>query len=149
MIKKMIVILAFALLCVQADETKINSQKIHLLQQLDEALKNSNLEKIFTTYKELADLSKSNGEYYKATKYYKLAIKIHRILKTPSKDEKVKLYQNLAYSYKKLGDTFKSFKYTYQAVQLAESIYGENSTISKNLKKEITSIQSRLIASSI
>jgi tetratricopeptide (TPR) repeat protein len=133
---------------INADEN-IKKQKLKIIQELNSSLYSNDSEKIYSLYKKLADIYAKNCEYYKALEYYKLSLKIHRILKTPQNKEKLNIYKNIALCYKKIGNNFKTFKYIYKAVQLASITYGKNSKITKNLNTQIKEIHSRLIANSI
>ncbi len=132
-----------------ANQNSIKKQKIEILNKLNSSLNSGDTDKIYDLYKKLALIYTQNGEYYKSIEYYKLAIKLYLSTKKPNDRVKVNLYKDLAYCYRKIGNTFKSFKYTYKAEQLANKTYGRNSQVAKILKKEITDIQSRLIAASI
>jgi len=134
----------------ELDSYVIKNKKIRLFNKLNEAFMREDDNRIYKIYLRLASLYKTNGEYYKAVSYYKLALKLYlSLFKKKNYRQKLFLYKNIAFCYKKLGDVFQTFKYTYHAVKVAHILYGKNSKIAKNLEKEASKIQSRLIASSI
>ena len=131
----------------ESDDLK--NAKLYLLKALNNSFEKSNLHTIKTRYIEMANLYKKTKSYYKALEYYKLALKLEL-----SRDKKdtitlIKLYKNISYCYSKIGNNFKTFKYSYKAIALANKKYGENSKISKSLNKDLAKVQSKLIANSI
>jgi len=160
--KKLVLILFMITIWLNADDTLYSkyqksfeqqdylSAKNYLIQDIDKTIRtNNDIEKLQKLYSELANIYKIKNEFYKALEYYKLSLKLERSKKTPSKKEKLRLYRNLAFCYKQIGNTFEAFKSTYKATKLASVIYGKKSKTLKELKKDIEKIQSNLIAASI
>ena len=159
--KKLVLILFMITIWLSADDTLYSkyqksfeqqdylSAKNYLIKVIDITIPTNDIEKLQKLYGELANIYKIKKEFHKALEYYKLSLKLERSKKTPSKKEKLRLYRNLAFCYKQIGNTFEAFKSTYKATKLASVIYGKKSKTLKELKKDIEKIQSNLIAASI
>ena len=125
------------------------SAKNYLLKIVNKTIYIGNVSKLQKLYHELANIYKIRRNYYKALEYFKLSLKLERSKKEPSKKEKLKLYRNLAFCYKQIGNTFEAFKSTYKATKIASKIFDPNSNIVKKLNKEVEKVQSQLIAASM
>ena len=127
----------------------LKSAKIYLLKAINESFENDDISKISQKYQEIADLYKKTKTYYKAVEYYKLSLKLALSSKKTKATTFISIYKNLSFCYGKIGNTFKTFKYSYKAVELANKKYGRNSKVSRKLTKEVAKIQSHLIENSI
>ena len=131
------------------NKNDLKAAKIYLLKAINESFENDDISNISLKYQEIADLYKKTKMYYKAVEYYKLSLKLALSSTKSSTPTLIKLYKKLSFCYGKIGNTFKTFKYSYKAVELANKKYGKNSKISKKLTKEVAKIQSKLIMGSI
>ncbi len=127
----------------------LKAARVYLLKAINESFENDNILEISKKYQEMADLYKKTKSYYKAIEYYKLSLKLALSSKKVKTPTLIKLYKKLSFSYGKIGNKFKTFKYSYKAVELANKRYGKNSKISKKLTKEVAKLQSSLIENSI
>ncbi len=130
-------------------EKEYKTAKIYLLKALNESFENDNIDVIQSRYYDIASLYTKTKEYYKAIEYYKLSLKLESAKKTKTAENLIKIYKNLSYCYGKIGNNFKTFKYSYKASKIASKNFGKNSRITKKLTKDVAQIQSKLISSSI
>ncbi len=127
----------------------LKEAKIYLLKAINESFENDDLKTIAKRYEEMANLYKKTKSYYKAIEYYKLSLKLSLSEESSDIPALILLYKKLSFCYSKIGNTFKTFKYSYKAAKLANKRYGKNSKVTKELTKELAKIQSKLIENSI
>jgi len=127
----------------------LKNAKIYLLKSLNQSFEKANLTTVQQRYYQMGSLYKKTKEYYKSIQYYKLSLKLELSKSKIDAMSLIKIYKNLSFCYSKIGNNFKTFKYSYKAVELSNKKFGKNSKISKKLTKEVAKVQSKLIANSI